>query len=385
MLEVNQIYNLDVLEGLKQLDDKSIHCCVTSPPYFGQRDYGVEGQYGLENSLKEYVDNLVKVFAEIHRVLRDDGSFWLNIGDSYANTACGSFNGGGKCFKGRDMQGVSTSGNSNKITSSGLKQKDLMMVPARVGIALCDWGWYLRSDIIWAKGISFNDKYSGSCMPESCRDRPTQSHEHIFLLTKSPKYFYDKVAVEEDGVWPAGTKAAKGSGTREGNRRGDNYAVYSGKRNLRSVWTIPVKPYKKAHFATYPEKLVEPCVKAGTSEKGCCSKCGNPIVRIINKKRIMRHELPPDDPNYRPGRYTVKSDGLDDYAKGGGQAFSHSETLGWEKSCKCENSEIVPCVLLDPFIGSGTSGAVAKKLGRSFIGFELNPEYCKIANDRINQ
>lgn len=308
MIEINKIHNIDVLQGLKQLDEKSIHCCVTSPPYFGLRDYGIEGQIGLENSLDDYINKLVEVFGEVYRTLKDDGTLWLNLGDSYANTACGSFNGGGSAFKGRDMEGISNSGNIDKIKSSGLKQKDLMGVPWRVAFALQKFGWYLRSDIIWAKGVSFNNKFSGSCMPESCKDRPTKSHEYLFLLTKSPKYYYNYEFVQEDGIFPAGTKAAKGSGTRKGNRRGNDYAIYSGKRNLRSVWTIQTKPYREAHFATFPEKLVEPCIKAGCPENG---------------------------------------------------------------------------IVLDPFMGSGTVAFVSKFLNKNYIGFELNPKYCEIANKRL--
>jgi len=312
MLELNKIHCGDSLQLLKQIDDKSIHCCVTSPPYFGLRNYGVDGQIGLENSLQKYITNLVNVFAEVHRVLRDDGTFWLNIGDSYNSNQAGKNSGG---FQGKrkleDRYGEKERlPGTGKSKTTELKSKELMGVPWRLAFALQNFGWYLRRDIIWAKGVSFNDKFSGSCMPESTKDRPTTSHEYLFLLTKSPKYFYDYVGVQEDGVWPAGTKAAKGSGDREGNRRGDDYAIYSGKRNLRSVWTIQTKPYKKAHFATFPEKLVEPCIKAGTKENG---------------------------------------------------------------------------IVLDPFAGSGTTCAVAKKLNRNYLGLELNPDYVKLAEERIGE
>lgn len=307
MLEINKIHNLDVLEGLKNIDDNSISCCVTSPPYFGLRDYGIVGQIGLENSLEEYVNKLVLVFTEVYRVLKNDGTLWLNIGDSYTSQ------GGSRksCIKTITSQGSRRNEEPDKSRKIPIefKNKELMGVPWRLAFALQKFGWYLRSDIIWAKGISFNEKFSGSCMPESCKDRPTRSHEYLFLLTKSTKYYYNYEAVQEDGVYPAGTKAAKGSGTREGNRRSAEYAVYSGKRNLRSVWTIQTKPYKKAHFATFPPKLIEPCIKAGCPQNG---------------------------------------------------------------------------IVLDPFMGSGTTAFVCKLLNKNFIGFELNTDYCKISEERLN-
>jgi len=311
-VKINQIHNIDALEGLKQLPDQSVQCVVTSPPYWGLRNYKVEGQLGLEKTPDEYVQNLVNVFNEVWRVLKDDGTVWLNIGDTYSSYKDQSVRNQTVAGHSRDepAHGLASNRNGAVLKQCGLKHKELVGIPWRVAFALQKAGWYLRSDIIWAKAISFCDKYVGSCMPESVRDRPTRSHEYIFLLTKQPYYFYDKEAIKEDGVWPAGTKAAKGSGKREGNRREEAYAVYNGKRNPRSVWAIQTKPYKEAHFATFPEKLIEPMIKAGT-----------------------------------------KSDD----------------------------------VILDPFMGSGTSAVVAKKLNRNFIGFELNKDYCKIAQNRLKK
>lgn len=373
----NKIICCDVLEGLKNLPDQSVQCVVTSPPYFGLRNYKIEGQLGLEPTPQEYVRNLVNVFNEIWRVLRDDGTVWLNLGDSYNAGRNGGYAGGGK--QGSKECYVQKSG----MNIPGLKPKDLIGVPWRVAFALQDAGWYLRNEIIWAKSISFCKTYVGSCMPDSCRDRSTRSHEQIFLLTKKPKYFYDQEAIKEQGVWPAGTKAAKGSGTREGNRRGEGYATYSGKRNTRSVWAIPVKPYREAHFATFPEALVEPFIKAGTSEKGSCSECGAPYKRISKRSNPYPKVEDSELDRYGTGKAGV-------HRRVGGQYqkwldANPMKTVGWEKTCKCENSEIVPCVVLDIFMGSGTSAVVAKKLGRDFLGFDLNPEYIEIANKRLDE
>lgn len=404
MLEVNQIYNVDALSGLRLLDSNSVHCCICSPPYFGLRKYlddldpNKHLEIGLENSLQEYIGKLVEVFAEVYRVLRMDGSFWLNLGDSYANTPCGSFNGGGKEFRGRDMTGISKSGDKNKLLTSGLKQKDLMGVPWRVAFALQDFGWYLRSDIIWAKGISFNDKYSGSCMPESCKDRPTKSHEYLFLLTKSPRYYYDRFAIEEKSTMTPQNRFTKRldnpnvKGHQQPIHRRPEGSTGGGNRNLRSVWTINPKPYKGVHFATFPPKLIEPCIKIGTSEHGCCASCGQPYTRIIEKgKPDEEHKkLCGADSN---GEYLGQA--TKDYVGANAQdpsavkarilaGLKEKKTIGWQKQCRCETDKISRPIILDPFMGSGTVAVVAKQFNCDYIGFELNPEYVELAYRRIN-
>ena len=256
----------DVREVLKTLDDESIQCVVTSPPYWGLRDYGVDDQLGLEETPEQYIDNMVEVFREVKRVLRKDGTVWLNLGDCYAST-------GGPIKKGgewKDIMGQSKAmENSSKYDSKsrtierygGLKAKDLVGIPWRVALALQADGWYLRSDIIWNKP---------NPMPEAVKDRPTKSHEYIFLLTKSAKYYYDYEAIKEKGEYPAGTRAAKASDERSSmsfvNSRPPEYKIYDGTRNKRSVWKITTKPYKVAHFATFPEELPETCIKAGTQK-----------------------------------------------------------------------------------------------------------------------
>jgi DNA modification methylase len=323
----------DCIEVLRGLEDESVQCVVTSPPYYGLRDYGVEGQMGLEKSPEEYVEKMVGVFREIRRVLRNDGVLWLNLGDSYAGSGRGN-NPNGK--QGTNHGTLFDPDNSGYVPS-GLKPKDLIGIPWRVAFALQADGWWLRSDIIWHKP---------NPMPESVKDRPTKSHEYVFLLSKSQKYYYDYLAILEpqqsdsierlkrgwngngDRGYPNGPQnhlqnymgkvdidtipKVRGYKTKEQidnpQHHGQDVISELPGRNKRDVWTINTQSYPDAHFATYPEKLVEPCIKAGT-------KAGD--------------------------------------------------------------------VVLDPFCGSGTTGKVAVKLGRDFIGIELNPEYIELAKKRI--
>jgi DNA modification methylase len=258
----------NVLQVLPTLPDDHFDCVVTSPPYWGLRDYGVEGQIGLEPTMQGYLDTMVCVCRELRRVLKPEGTFWLNIGDSYASTPVGRFNGGG--FKDtsakngtRDLSGVATSGIANKLIGSGLKNKDLCMIPNRLAIALQEDGWYVRSEIIWHKP---------NPMPESVRDRPTSAHEKVWLLTKSDKYFYDADAIAEDVTASTLLRlnqnieyqigSARGNG---GSKANGNMKAVGGneKRNSRNVWSITTKPFRGAHFATMPPELAERCIKAG--------------------------------------------------------------------------------------------------------------------------
>lgn len=313
MLEINDIYNMDCLSGLKLLDDNSIDCCVTSPPYYGLRDYGEDKQIGLEETPEEYVQKLVEVFREVRRVLKQEGTLWLNLGDSFWNR---------RSINGQDWHGKLEKRKEYMLRSGGknheyLKSKDLIGIPWLVAFALQRDGWYLRSDIVWNKP---------SCMPESVKDRPTRSHEYIFLLTKSNKYYYDHEAIKEEAVNgdpnpPRGSKgnAVPNKGIREDKKRGEFSGKYGDKsfrairqlRNKRDVWTITNQPFKEAHFATYPPKLIEPCIVAGCPVDG---------------------------------------------------------------------------IVMDPFMGSGTTAMVAIQNKRNFIGFELNKEYIEIANKfRLNK
>jgi len=251
----------DVRHILSTLPDESVQTVVTSPPYWGLRDYGSDGQLGQEDTPYEFVANLVSIFREIKRVLAKDGTVWLNLGDSYVGTGNKGDYKDPKYANGRNGQQVAL---NNKV--DGLKSKDLVGIPWRVAFALQDDGWYLRSDIIWHKP---------NVMPEPVRDRPTKAHEYMFLLSKSPKYHYDYEAIREEGVIPAGTKGAKGSAERfamdKVNSRPPEYKVYDGMRNKRTVWTVRTKPFKGAHFAVYPTELIEPCVLAG-------SKAGDTVL-----------------------------------------------------------------------------------------------------------
>lgn len=344
-----KLINGDVLESLRELPDNSVHCVVTSPPYWGLRDYGHDGQIGLEEKPEDYVAEIVKVFSEIRRVLRDDGNCWLNIGDSYAGR--------------------------------GGRNKDLVGIPWRVAFALQADGWWLRQDIIWAKP---------NPMPESVRDRCTKSHEYVFLLTQSQRYFYDAEAIKIEASVATiernkhkfnGAFKGQFSGTPGEERWQEGRAIEKpqfaadGLANRRSVWTITTKPFRGAHFATMPPDLAETCINAGTSKGGCCPHCGSPWQRVTERTKLTRK---------RPNDY-VKRTG----ETGTGNSCANSvagvavKTLGWSQTCNCEQHEPVPCVVLDPFAGSGTTLYVAEQLGRDSIGIELNPEYLDIAEKRL--
>jgi DNA modification methylase len=256
----------DCIAGLRTLPDASVHCCVTSPPYWGLRDYGHDGQIGLESTPEEYVDRMVEVFREVRRVLREDGTAWLNLGDCYASAPKGNKTPSyGSCFDGRNMSGVDTSGRKDKAAASGLQHKQLVGIPWRVAFALQADGWWLRQDIIWHKP---------NPMPESVRDRCTKAHEYVFLLTKSERYYYDAEAVSEalsgKPHAPGNKCSADGGHMRNDFGTDAMQRVWgaSGRRNRRSVWTVTTKPYSGAHFAVMPPDLVEPCIKAGCPEGG---------------------------------------------------------------------------------------------------------------------
>ena len=259
----------DCLEQIKNIESQSVQTCITSPPYWGLRDYGHDGQVGLEETPEEYVAKVVQVFAEVKRVMKDDGTLWLNLGDSYAGSGKGRNGDGGRTVNPNDKQTTSAGTMLGLLAPSmpdGLKPKDLIGIPWRVAFALQANGWYLRQDIIWAKP---------NPMPESVKDRCTKSHEYLFLLSKSPKYYYDNEAIKE----PAVTTEGRPSGVVRdrvyeynskqsllGQNRGGSITTEPATRNKRDVWAVNAKPFKGAHFATMPEALVEPCVLAGSKE-----------------------------------------------------------------------------------------------------------------------
>ena len=368
----------DCIEGMKTLPDGSVHTCVTSPPYWGLRDYGHDDQIGAEKTPEEFVENMVDVFREVRRVLRDDGTVWLNLGDSYASNGC-YINAWLEKEHNKDKRHLHTNNHERyedrkafRGGSYNIKGKDLIGIPWRVAFALQADGWYLRQDIIWHKP---------NPMPESVIDRCTKAHEYIFLLSKSQKYYYDHLAIREDGptyVRKAsgykGEDYVKGHTSRTGGKNhksgfADKDKVTVG-RNKRSVWTVTTKPFRGAHFATFPKDLIEPCVLAGTSAHGCCSVCGAPWQRVIEKTGEFQRRWSTNNADGSP------------YNSQGSMQNTYS-TTGWEPTCKCADASVVPCTVLDPFTGSGTTCVVALNHNRRFIGTELNPEYIKIARDRI--
>jgi len=292
-------------EWLESQASRSIHCIVTSPPYYGQRDYGGgDGEVGQELSFDAYVESVVSLVNKMFDPLRDDGSIFLNIGDT-CEDGC------------------------------------MLGVPWRVALALVDDGWFLKQDVVWQKP---------SPMPSGDTTRCTRAHEFVFVLSKIKKPYYDYVAIAEPG-------------SLEGQLV-----------NRRSVWRIATKGYKGAHFATMPEELAALCIKAGTSEGGCCEECGAPRRRLISKTKLTRKR--PNDKVKRKGEAGTGN------SCGNTVAGVAVETIGWEKTCSCD-ADHVPCVVADPFAGSGTTLAVAKTLGRIGIGCELNPDYIKLAESRI--
>jgi DNA modification methylase len=376
----------DCIEGMRTLPDDSVHCCVTSPPYWGLRDYQCDGQIGLESTPEAYVARMVEVFREVRRVLREDGTCWVNLGDSYNNAGSskngtgldGKQRGGatgadGECgYKKRDLR--------HALKGSGIKHKDLVGIPWRVAFALQADGWWLRQDIIWHKP---------NPMPESVRDRCTKAHEYVFLLTKSERYYYDAEAVSEasstfgrqgrgDALQPK-RQAVAATGFRNDPGLKDNFDRPT--RNRRSVWTVTTKPYSGAHFAVMPPDLVEPCILAGCPEQ-CCPVCGAGYERITAKQKRFESGS---------GRSGNAIEGKQDLAASDTNSTPDIrmgpvvsvQTLGWAPACDCAASGTMPGTVLDPFAGSGTTLAVAAELGRSGIGCELNPEYIALAERRI--
>ena len=369
------LINADVLAGLAGLGDESVQMVCTSPPYWGLRDYGTVGQIGLEPTIEEYVARMVEVFREVKRVLRSDGVCFLNLGDTYAAS---------RSYQVVDNKYKDVGNKIGHKVTDGLKQKDLCGVPWRVALALQADGWYLRSDIIWAKP---------NPMPESCTDRPTKAHEYIFLLTKSAHYFWDQEAVREAAEW-----ARWGKQTCKKEYRGiapiDMDSLEERRtsgRNLRTVWEIATHPCPLAHFATFPPELVRRCVAAGTSERGCCPKCGAPWVRVVEKVVATSKPCPKEQAAHEArGGSGVHTGTVG--KSGSGRIDGYSTTTGWTPTCTCfcfvpgDGAKIlspIPCTVLDPFSGAGTTALVAAKMGRDAIGIELNPEYVEMSRKRI--
>jgi DNA modification methylase len=368
------VYQGDCRAVLAELPADSVDCVVTSPPYWGLRDYGEPGQLGLEPTPEEYVANMVGVFREVGRILRPSGTVWLNLGDSYSGSWAGHSmrpEGGSQRPGGPGFQPLDARVPARQPNVHGLKPKDLVGIPWRVAFALQADGWYLRSDIIWSKP---------NPMPESVTDRPTKAHEYIFLLSKSARYYFDAEAVREaSGDSREQWLRPRYIGAKHNvpnDQRGDTGRVveYEAGRNIRSVWQIATRPYAGAHFAVFPPEIPERCIKAGSSERGVCPNCGAPWERMVEKTVEFtsgsgRSGRNPDGKN--GSDYQQATSGTYDIRLG---PVVQNETTGWKSSCS-HASEPVPAVVLDPFGGSGTTGMVANRLSRRAILVDLSTDY----------
>ena len=375
----------DALTVLAGVGTETIDCCVTSPPYWALRDYGCAGQIGFEITPTEWCAKLTEVFREVRRVLKRSGVLWLNVGDVYA-TGAGHFRkagGGEEGERWADKGGMLT--RPNRLPVPGLKRKDLVGLPWMLAFALRDDGWYLRSDVIWQKP---------NAKPESAQDRPTRSHEYLFLLSRSEDYYYDRLAIVEPQVESerlrrlreaaAGrqsvymlkrdqlrTQAPAGASGCFRSSAARQALALSGVRNRRTVWTIATRKASGTHFATYPEDLVRPCILAGTSEFGVCGACGEPWRRIV--ERPAAGDLHSDQGLKELGVCRLRD-----------RKIAAGRTLGWERGCDCRLwEEPATATVLDPFAGTGTTLVAAKRLGRGYLGIELNPEYALMARERL--
>jgi len=323
-----KIYKGNCLDTLREFSDNTFQSCVTSPPYFGLRDYGEEGQIGLEDNPQDYIDSIVSVFREVRRVLRNDGTLWLNIGDSYAAGKIGRDDtGSAGLFQGPNMKF------KQRKPPLGYKPKDLLMIPAQVAMALRQDGWYLRSEIIWHKL---------NVMPEPVKDRPTNAVEKIYLLTKSEKYYYDQDAVREPNT----------------SKNGKNPLG----KNLRNVWSVTNHDQTKAygeHLATFPQSILEPCLSAGGGLGGSCSVCGTPLVGKFEEKNVSHS---------------------DDIFEWNGVELIEE----WVRNCEHNEADIVKSKILDPFFGSGSTAITASILNLDTVGCEISEEYINVSVKRLH-
>ncbi len=383
--------NMDVLPTL---EPGSVHCCITSPPYWGLRSYLApdddlkQKEIGLEATPEAYVASMVAVFREVKRVLRDDGTLWMNLGDSY--WAGKGQNGSSKARRTADERGYTQPCGTVMMDTrpqdgkhDTIKPKDLVGIPWRVAFALQADGWYLRSDIIWHKP---------NPMPESVTDRPTKSHEYLFLLTKSERYYYDAEAIKEESTGQTGAAANWAREAKDTLHPGQGYKQHraeripteqNGTRNKRTVWTVPSAHFSGAHFATFPPNLITPCILAGCPVQ-CCPTCGKGWER--DTERIPS--------GYDGSKYGEAACNATGGAISGGTAKStlgssngkltaQTRTIGFRPACDCGETATIPGTVLDPFGGSGTTGMVAYEHGRSAVLVELSKEYAKLIDQRL--
>jgi len=378
-MKINTILQGDALKKLKELPEKSINMCMTSPPYWALRDYGNDNQLGLEPTFEEYINKLCDIFDEVKRVLRDDGTCWVNIGDTYYTKSGSGFE-GDLISKDNSGKGIIKGNELRGLPHEYMQSKSLVMIPFRFAIEMVNRGWILRNTIIWHKR---------NCMPSSVKDRFTVDFEYLFFFSKKKKYYFE--TQYEDRITNPIKDLERIRNQQTGNNKHTQGGVMAYKntlsdeeilnqaskgRNKRTVWTINPKPFKEAHFAVYPEELCETPIKAGCPEFKC-SKCGNPKILFQERENEM--------PKLKADSNRNNPQGL--YKKIGGQYQNELNknpiiNKGYKQTCEC-NVEFISGIVLDPFFGSGTTGLVALKQNKKFIGIELNKEYIKIANKRL--
>ena len=355
------------------------------------------GELGLEPTLSLYLDHMVEICREIRRVLRKDGTFWLVIGDSYCNYRVGDKGGmpgqtlhagaergkPARPNKGNDGadEGRASGCPRRATKQAGLKEKDLMLIPSRLAIRLCDDGWYVRSDIAWCKRAG---------MPESVEDRPTSAWEHVFMLTKNSRYYYDGHAVKqitvsldpEHSSYRPNSVAIGINGRKEFTAKNVSMRSYSAEgSNLRNFWLLSPEPFPQAHFAVYPTEIPRRAILASTSERGVCPKCAAPYERVVSKVRENRSNAAKAGTAIEGnGGATSEVRGDHDIRNG---PCVETETIGWNSTCKCNAGEPIPATVLDCFLGAGTTALVADRLNRDSIGIELSPAYAEMARRRI--
>ena len=342
------------------------------------------GQLGLEPTHLMYIDHMILVGRELYRVLRDDGIFWMEIGDSYVTHQSGVI--GEARWRTSGLRNQTHIGNEQAGSIDkrilGLKEKNMALIPQRLAIAFQDEGWVVRSIVIWDKM---------HCLPESVKDRPTTGHSYILMMTKKPRYYYDQDAIRVPNSRSAQITIAYGS---KANgliqvRNDANHPINQNPNgaNLKSVWKISLQPYPEAHFATYPMVLPERCILLSTSEKGACPKCGAPWERMMITKNPSKEESVGNVRGFPWEGKTTNPQTSKSLHRNGGGVWSSREPVGWRSTCSCypDPPRPVPCVVLDPFAGSGTTLAAAKKLGRHGVGTELNPMYVSLIEKRLDE
>jgi len=376
-LEVNKVYQGNSLDVLKTFPDESIDTCVTSPPYWGLRDYGVDEQLGLEPTPEMFINNLCDIFDEVKRVLRPHGTCWVNLGDSYVSGKSRYSSNPQTISKGKSHDEPSDGKKPDLNKHSYYQDKSLAMVPSLFAIEMIKRKWILRNEIIWHKP---------SCMPSSATDRFTVDFEKMFFFTKNKKYYFKqqfepitessrkRAEYGWDGVVVEGIGRNSPEKT---DKMGDRWVNPSG-RNKRTVWSINTASFKGAHFAVYPPELIESPIDAGCPEY-VDKKTGKPRERVIEKTSLERYELPKDNLNYRPSKYETKYDEL--HGGNSGQKFAIYDDKGYDDGR--DSSEFTPGVVLDPFFGSGTTAEVAMKQGKDWVGIDLNDEYIGISEKRL--